>query len=206
MTEPGGCCRCCFSFILTSGFAALFLWLSLRTRKPKCSIEHFYIPALNQSLNSPLNSTVSFDLRLKNQNKDKSVFYDSLNLNLTLVGAAAGGSRRPLGNVTVPGFHQGRGKKAFRNETIETRGVDWKAVSRNGAAVFRLDLATAVRFKILFWNTKRENLRVGAEFKVNEQGATEYPGITLSSGAAVPDGSPVRVIWSFWVFVLWKLF
>ncbi|XP_038897087.1 protein NDR1-like [Benincasa hispida] len=204
MTESGWCCHCCFKFIITTGFAALFLWLSLRTHKPKCSIEFFYIPALNQSLNSPSNSTLLFDLRLKNQNKDKSVYYDSISLNLTLVGAPDG-TRRPVGNLTVPGFHQGRDKKAFRKETVEARGVDWKAVSRNGPVVVRLDFATAVRYKILFWKTKRENLRLGAEVKVNRQGEKDYPrSITLNSGAAVPSGSLMRVIWSFWVFVLWK--
>ncbi|XP_022139632.1 protein NDR1-like [Momordica charantia] len=201
MTEAGGCGRCCFSFILTSGFTALFLWLSLRTHKPKCSIESFYIPALNQSLNSSSDSTVFFDLRLKNQNKDKSVFYDAINLNLTLVD----GGRRPVGNLTVAGFHQGRDKKAFRKGQVEARGVDWKAVRRNGSAVFRLDLATAVRYKILFWKTKRDNLRVGAEVKVNAQGAKEYPhGITLSSGAAVAGRSPAGALWSVGALILWK--
>lgn len=206
MTESGGCCNCCLKFIITAGFAALFLWLSLRTHKPKCSIEFFYIPALNQSLNSSSNSALFFDLRLKNQNKDKSVYYDSIYLNLTLIGAPDG-TRQPVGNLTVPGFHQGRDKKTFRKETIEPRGLDWKAVSRNGSAVFRLDLATAVRYKILLWKTKRENLRLGAEVKVNGQGVKEYPrGITLNSGTALPGCSPGRIIWSLWVFVFVESF
>ncbi|KAA0046485.1 protein NDR1-like [Cucumis melo var. makuwa] len=202
MTESGWCCKCCFKFIITAGFAALFLWLSLRTRKPKCSIESFYIPALNQSLNSSSNSTtLYFDLRLKNQNKDKSVYYDTIYLNFTLLDEA----RRPVGNLTVPGFHQGRDKKALRKESVEARGVDWKAVSRNGSTIVRLDLATAVRYKILLWKTKRENLRLGTEIKVNGQGLKDNPhGITLNSGAAMPGGTLVRVIWSFWVFVWWK--
>ena len=203
MAESGWCCKCCFKFIITAGFSALFLWLSLRTRKPKCSIEFFYIPALNQSLNSSSNSSLIFDLRLKNQNKEKSVYYDTIYLNLTLLDE----TRRLVGNLTVPGFHQGRDKKALRKESFEARGVDWKAVSRNGSTVIRLDLATAVRYKILLWKTKRENLRLGTEVKVNEQGVKDNPhGITLNSGAAVPVGSLVRVIWSFWVFVLWKFF
>lgn len=68
--DNGGktCCSYCFSFIFTAGLTSLFLWLSLRPDKPKCSIEYFYVPALNKSLDSHsrLNTTLNFIVRFAN--------------------------------------------------------------------------------------------------------------------------------------------
>ncbi|KAL2496666.1 Uncharacterized protein Fot_40423 [Forsythia ovata] len=54
----GGCCDLCVSkccrFIITSCFTALYLWLALRTSKPTCSIQDFYVPILNKTRYSSL--------------------------------------------------------------------------------------------------------------------------------------------------------
>lgn len=51
-----------------------------------------------------------------------------------------------------------------------------------------MELATAVRFKIIFWKTKRHRLVVGADLQVNDQGSLvkrkKNKGIKLSSQAA----------------------
>lgn len=178
----GGCCRCCSSFILTLGFTALFMWLSLRASKPVCSIQDIYVPPLNKSDNST-NYKIYFDLKLDNENNDKGIYYDALNLtfyyppNLTT----------PIGNMTLPGFYQGHKKKARRKESVDVYGVPWtaarKAVS-NGSAVFRVDLATAVRFKVMVWKTKRDKLVVGADVEVNDLGKkVKKKGVRLRSGA-----------------------
>ncbi|KAL0306417.1 UNVERIFIED_CONTAM: hypothetical protein Sradi_6059000 [Sesamum radiatum] len=59
------------------------MWLSLRTSKPTCSIQDFYIPALNRSDNSTAtrnNHTIRFDLKLDNGMKDKGVHYANISL------------------------------------------------------------------------------------------------------------------------------
>lgn len=66
--------------------------------------------------------------------------------------------------------------------------MPWDAAVRTmaggGKAVFRVDLATAVRFKILFWKTKRHGLVVGADFDVNDVGMkVTKKGTRLKSGA-----------------------
>lgn len=177
----GGCCRCCTSFILTLGFTALFMWLSLRTSKPVCSIQDIYVPPLNISANSTYYQ-IYFHLKLDNENKDKGIYYDPLNLtfyyppNLTT----------PIGNMTFPGFYQGHKKSTRRKHWVEVHGVPWaaaiKAVS-NGSAVFRVDLATAVRFKVMVWKTKRHKLVVGADVEVNNLGQkVKKKGVRLTSG------------------------
>ncbi|XP_027062661.2 protein NDR1 [Coffea arabica] len=210
MSDPsssaGGCCRCCCSFILTSGLTALFMWLSLRGSKPSCSIEDFYVPSLNATDNSTTtrsNHTLYFDLRLKNEMKDKGVGYDDLNLTFFYVQNGSLG----IANYTVPSFYQGHDKKARRKELVQTYGVPWEAAYRavsNGSTVtFRVGLTTRVRYKILFWYTKRHGLKVGANVDVNNSGKkVNKKGIRLKSGAPESVRCPGLVVISIALYFL----
>nr|GLL22593.1 protein NDR1-like [Ipomoea trifida] len=166
MSDSGhgsGCLKCCFRFILTSGLTALFVWLSLRTSKPSCSISAVYLPALNTSDTSNAtrsNHTLYFTINLKNKMKDKGVRYDDVQLRF-YYGA---NTTVPIGNFAVPGFYQGHGNDADKSGNLTARGVPWdaafKAVSNGSKAVFRMDLYTKVRYKIVLWYTKRHDFMV----------------------------------------------
>lgn len=180
----GGCFQCCFSFISTLGLTALFLWLSLRPSAPKCYIQYFYVPALNQTLNTPENTTIYMDLELRNSNKDKGVYYDDVNLTLSYIP----NSINPIGKDTIHGFYQGHKKKAKKNASSVPNGLNWTVVrhsiSINKNTPFRVDLATAVRYKIMGWKTKRHKLKVGANVEVNDQGTkVKKKGIKLSGAS-----------------------
>ena len=158
----GGCCRCCCSFIFTSGLTALFLWLSLRTTSPACALSKFYIP-LNQTKNL---TTLEFELRLKNTNKDKGVYYDPINVTFF----DSPDRSHSIGSSTITKFYQGHKKRATKNGTIPN--IDRDEVSReaqgNGSKViFWVDLATSVRYKILMFKTKRDKIKVGVNIEVN---------------------------------------
>ncbi|KAL8506137.1 hypothetical protein ACS0TY_017122 [Phlomoides rotata] len=192
MAEDGGgaCCRCCSSFIFTSGLTALFMWLSLRTSAPTCSIQDFYVPALNKTDNSTTarnNHTIAFDLKLKNEMKDKGVNYANINMTFFYY---QNESRSLVGNYTVPSFYQGHGKKARRKNLVEVTGVTWDAafgaISNGSTVKFRVHLTTRVKFKIMFWYTKRRSLVVGGDVEVEGSGKKKgKKGIKLKSG--VPD-------------------
>ncbi|XVF34082.1 hypothetical protein REPUB_Repub18cG0026400 [Reevesia pubescens] len=187
----GGCCRCCCSFFFTLGLTALFMWLSLRTSNPKCSIQSFYLPSLNRTLNDKTNRTLNLVLRLENPNKDKGIKYDDLNVTVYDFPNKA----HVIGNVSVRRFYQGHKKKATKpcNGTVNT-SVALRAVFQNGTGVFRVDMATAVKFKIMFWYTKKHNIRVGADVVVNASGVkVEHKGIKLKSMAPKMGGFCVGV-------------
>ncbi|KAL3612602.1 hypothetical protein D5086_003622 [Populus alba] len=161
-TGGGGCCRCCCSFIFTLGLTSLFMWLSLRTSSPDCLLTKFYIP-LNQTSNL---TTPEFELRFKNTNKDKGVYYDPINVTFF----DSRNRSHFIGNSTIPKFYQGHKKKATKNSTISNfdRKVVVQAIPVNGSTTFfRVDLATSVRYKILMFKTKRDKIRVGLDFEVN---------------------------------------
>ncbi|KAK4386991.1 protein NDR1 [Sesamum angolense] len=199
--DAADCRRCCCSFIFTSGLTALFMWLSLRTCKPTCSIENFYVPSLNTTDNSSAarnNHTLYFDLKLKNGMKDKAVYYANINLTFFYTQNT---SRIPVANYTVPGFHQGHEKKAHRKELVGASGLPWEAalhaVSNGSTVSFRVDLATRVKYKILFWYTKRESLVVTGDVAVDDSGGKvkKKKGIKLKSGA--PDPARVGPVFVF---------
>ncbi|GKV14350.1 hypothetical protein SLEP1_g25246 [Rubroshorea leprosula] len=174
MGEKPGCCKCCCSFIFTSGLSALFMWLSLRADNPKCSVDYFYLPALNRTLNSTTNSTLYFNLKLANPNKDKGINYDDVKVNVTVFDTVGNGSQSSqlLGDTTIQRFYQGHKKTAKKpghvdyNMTVVNQGI-----FTNGTAFFRIDLVTAVRFKIMFWRTKRHKIMVGAKVVVDGNGS-----------------------------------
>lgn len=92
--------------------------------------------------------------------KDKGVGYDDVRLSF-YYGA---NTSVPIGNYTVPSFYQGHGKDADKLGNVTTHGVPWdaalRAVSNGSKAVFRMGLDTRVRYKIVFWYTKRHNFIV----------------------------------------------
>ncbi|CAI9784178.1 unnamed protein product [Fraxinus pennsylvanica] len=183
----GGCVNCCCSFIFTLGLTALFLWLSLRTSKPTCSVQKFLVPSLNKTDNSTTtrnNHTIFFDIKLDNRMKDKGVDYDTINLTFFY----GQNYSFPIANYTVPGFYQGHDKHTSRKAVVETNGVPWEAafeaVSNVSTVAFRVRLATRVKFKILVFYTKRHNLIVKGDIQVNDSGEKmNKKGIKLKSNA-----------------------
>lgn len=196
----GNCCSCCLSFIFTAGLTSLFLWLSLRANTPKCSIQNFYVPALNKTLNSRLNTTLNFMVRFDNPNKDQGIYYDDVHVTISNT------NNTTISNYTVPKFYQGHKKKAkkwaqvlpLNNQTV------LRAVLPNGSAVFRLDLKTRVRFKVLFWKTKRHGIEVGADVEVNSEGAkAQKKGIKMKksdSSSLSRSSLPICVLMILLVF------
>ncbi|XVE50546.1 hypothetical protein DITRI_Ditri01bG0171500 [Diplodiscus trichospermus] len=180
MADSRGGSGCCCSFIFTLGLTALFMWLSLRTSNPKCSIQSFYLPSLNRTLNRTTDPTLNFTIELDNPNKDKGIKYDPLNITVYDFP-----SRSHVGSVLMPGFYQGHKKKAKKlGQGTANTTVALGAVSQNGTGVFRVDMATAVKFKIIFWYTKKHKIRVGADVVVNASGVkVDHKGIRLKSMA-----------------------
>ncbi|KAB2095951.1 hypothetical protein ES319_A01G075900v1 [Gossypium barbadense] len=179
--SDGGCCRCCCSFIFTLGLTALFMWLSLRTSNPKCSVENFYLPSLDTTLKNPNDATLNLTLKLENTNKDKGIKYDAVKVTVS----DSQNRNHVVANVSVPEFYQGHEKKAKKIGTgIANSTVASQVASINGKRVFWVDLSTSVKFKIMFWYTKRHKIRVGANVTVNATGVKdERKGIKLKSMA-----------------------
>ncbi|KAK7324654.1 hypothetical protein VNO77_28385 [Canavalia gladiata] len=170
MANSDSCCARCCSFIIAIGLTALFLWLSLQVDEPKCYIDYIYVPALNKSLNSQRNHTLFFTLKLVNPNKDKGIQYDAVSLTFNVFVSL--NATRPLGNATVDQFYQGHQKKASKKGSLLAAANF--TVPVNGKVFYRADFATAVKYKILFWYTKRDRLWGGANVEIGDSGLKVY--------------------------------
>ncbi|CAH2053202.1 unnamed protein product [Thlaspi arvense] len=192
-----GCCNFCLSLIFGTAITSLLLWLGLnrmRPDDPKCSIEYFYVPALNTTLDSRLNTTLNFVVRLANPNSDQGIYYEDVHLSFSNT------TNTSIANYTVSRFYQGLKKKAKKwgqvlpsnNQTV------LRAVLPNGSAVFRLGLKTRVRFTIAFWKTKRYGIEVGTDVEVNRDGVKAYDkGIKMNksgSSSSLRSYFPVCVL------------
>ncbi|OIW03157.1 hypothetical protein TanjilG_11794 [Lupinus angustifolius] len=209
--ESESCWSCCFSFILSMGFTAFFIWLSLRVTEPKCYLESIYVPALNKSFNSPHNSTLLFNLKLVNPNKDKGVKYDAVNLHFRIFNDS--NTTRPLANATVDRFYQGHQKTAHKSgNIIVTGGGGGGNVTAvvNGKVYFRVEFDTTVKYKILVFYTKHHSLWGGANVEINNSSGLKVYGKPLRLGNSLPrivSGASklrrgYRALWGFLVNVL----
>ncbi|KAF9666935.1 hypothetical protein SADUNF_Sadunf16G0280400 [Salix dunnii] len=114
-------------------------------------------------------TTLEFELRLKNTNKDKGVYYDPINVTFF----DSSNRSHSIGNFVVPKFYQGHKKNARKNFTISdiNRELVIQAIQaipvNRSTAFFRVDLATSVRYKILMFKTKRDKIKVGVNIEVN---------------------------------------
>ncbi|RWR93456.1 Late embryogenesis abundant protein [Cinnamomum micranthum f. kanehirae] len=210
MSLCGGCCRWCTGFIFTLGLTALFMWLSFRPSKPKFSISEFHIPALNKTsipnLTSqipPTNTSIFFNLKLENPNKDKGIYYDALNLTFYY-----GLNHSRIGNASIPAFYQGYKKTAHKQDKLSTEErAFWenatRVVSEGGKAAFQVRMETSVRYKIVGFKTVRHHLNLTDDVKVNDHGTSHgaklhSPWVTRCGGYC----APWVMVWMFLVLVL----
>lgn len=177
----------CIKLIVSLGVTALILWLSLRTTKPKCSIGDVYVQGLDKSINSNYNKTkrdnhISFQLNLKNEMKDKAVRYDNITLNFYY----GKNTSYPIGNYTFVKFKQGKDKEASKVGMFEAQNMPWdnaiKDVSNNSKAIIRVDVRTKVRYKIIFWYTKRHNYLVENKVEIDDSGKSSAQQISCCFG------------------------
>ncbi|KAL0380505.1 UNVERIFIED_CONTAM: hypothetical protein Sangu_0114800 [Sesamum angustifolium] len=192
--NPGKCIGKYIWMIITLPVTVWFM-LTFRIHMPKCHLQQLYLPALDLSDTSnatavsvataTLNPTLFFDLELENTMNDHSVRYSDINLTFYY------GPNRNLtiANYRVPGFYQGKEKKAYRRDVVESHDLPWddaiRKVSNGSTAVFRVDLVAKPTFRYWFWYSKRRWLRVGAKVEVDATGKkVKKEPIPLKSAAA----------------------
>ncbi|KAF7140355.1 hypothetical protein RHSIM_Rhsim06G0028800 [Rhododendron simsii] len=114
-----------------------------------------------------------FDLKLDNYSSGNGIYYYQ-SPNLTTP-------------VAYPGFYRGHPKNTYRNDPVEERGPN----AVDGGGGLRVDLATAVRFKITWGrktNKKKKNSVAGADVEYARSGI----GIAIFRFETVPVGEAVK--------------
>ncbi|CAL9121266.1 unnamed protein product [Musa textilis] len=185
MSASHGLCRFCLIFVLTIVFLALLFYLTYRPIKPG-----YYLTAFSLLLNSSSSSApgagavvASFELAIKNRNKELGVYHDDLGLSLSLPPFNSSSSA----TAVVPGFYQGHHRTASKPGLFKPSSSSskrpWAAVA-NGSAVLRIAVESAVRYKAVAWRSRRHRVSLAAEVAIDREGKkTAEDRIRFHSGA-----------------------
>ncbi|XP_028805726.1 protein NDR1-like [Neltuma alba] len=143
---------------------------------------------------------VDFD----NGNKESGIRYDKVNFTVGVF--LDRNSTSPIGSSTISGFYQGRKKKAKKWSSVETHaGALNRTAKMDGKAYFRVNFATSVKYKIMFFYTARHRLWGGANVAVNDAGLKdEKDDIRLGHSLPVIVSGATQLAIScfcFWVFL-----
>ncbi|XP_078166301.1 protein NDR1-like [Carex rostrata] len=150
---------------------------------PSFELNKFYIPALDKSLNSSKDASISFDFTLKKFRipvleyfKSPDVFYDPINV--TFYDSPS--QDHSIANFTVPKFDLTKDEVEYWGMANAT-GLDLDGAKReitaNGFKVFRVGLEASVKYNFFhFWKTKRYGYKEGVDVKIGDTGAAEKFG------------------------------
>ncbi|RRT33410.1 hypothetical protein B296_00056118 [Ensete ventricosum] len=197
MSGSHGLCRFCLVFLLTILFLALLFYLTYRPIKPR-----YYLTAFSLLLNSSSSASgagavvASFELAVKNRNKELGVYHDDLGLSLSL----SRFNSSPSATAVVPGFYQGHqrtaSKAGFFSPSSSSKGPSAgffspsssskgpSAAVANSSAVLRIAVETAVRYKAVAWRSRRHRVSLAAEVAIDREGKkTVEDRIRFHSGA-----------------------
>ena len=163
--------RCLYWGIVFLILVPPLIWITMSAvdqSSIKFSLEDYYIAGVESYDGSNLNqSIIYFKLNLANDCEVAGIYYD--NLNLTFSYYTGEGIIVPVGNYTIPGFRQGVKAETDRKDFVVT-AQGWQEISNmsvsSDVVVFRVDLATAVRFRHYITGIKSKRLRTMAWCKV----------------------------------------
>ncbi|URE11454.1 disease resistance 1 [Musa troglodytarum] len=183
MSASHGLCRFCLIFVLTIVFLALLFYLTYRPIKPVYYLTAFSLLLNSSSSSAPGAVVASFELAIKNRNKELGVYHDDLGLSLSLPPFNSSSSA----TAVVPGFYQGHhrtaSKEGFFNPSSSSSKRPWAAVA-NGSAVLLIAVESAVRYKAVAWRSRRHRVSLAAEVAIDREGKkTAEDRIRFHSGA-----------------------
>ncbi|PIA31905.1 hypothetical protein AQUCO_04700043v1 [Aquilegia coerulea] len=159
--------------VLISGLLALVLWLSLRPQSPTCIVIDLSIPSLDNqnhnttsSINSTSQSNVLLVLKIKNPNKDYSIYFDDINVKLYH-------GSDVIGTTTIKAFKQDKKENDNFPQTIDADGPLRNVLTeivKNGKTELRVGLDTKIRYKIWGRKTKHHGIKLDGRVPIGKDG------------------------------------
>ncbi|KAD3641207.1 hypothetical protein R6Q59_003831 [Mikania micrantha] len=146
----------------------VMLVLYVNPKNPEFSVEQFYVSAFNQTYSNSTSSTISFDIKLRNQNAAIGLYYDGP-VNITFSFIPRETNNKVIWKYSVPKFYQGNAQSRRLRDVIMPLGppdvpvfnqtvvAEHSSVLPAGVMMtgleplvyFRVDFVTKVRFKLI---------------------------------------------------------
>ncbi|KAI3727494.1 hypothetical protein L6452_16110 [Arctium lappa] len=187
----------------------VMLVLYVNPKNPEFSVEKFYVSAFNKTSSNATTNTISFDIKLRNQNKAIGLYYDDP-VNLTFSFIPRETNNQIIWKYSVPKFYQGNAQSRRLRDVIqpleapeisvfnETVVVEHASVLPSGAITtglepllyFKVDFVTKVRFKLIGKHHAKE-LVVSADVPIGANTGEKYAkrGIQASAASGIGWGA-----------------
>ncbi|KAK3433362.1 hypothetical protein EUGRSUZ_D00819 [Eucalyptus grandis] len=164
-------CAIFLTLLLILGIITFILWLSLRPHRPRVFIHDFSVPGLSQA-NGFENAELGFNITLRNSNQHISIDYDALD------GSVFYKDQKIGSKSLFPGVHQD--PKTTTTVTDVLSGATLTVTSQRwmeflgdraaGSVTFRMELTSAIRFKVSTWESKRHRMHASCTVTVGPNG------------------------------------
>ncbi|XP_057961701.1 protein NDR1-like [Malania oleifera] len=160
-----------FQGFILLGLASAVAWLSLIPKSPICTITDLHVPALDghEARNYSTfhrheiirNTSLIFNLTVSNPNKGIGINFDDISVIL----GDSNGTR--IWTVSVPGFYQGRKKATSLKLEVPINQQFLRGVTGAGTTGLKIDLHTAVRYRIFGLKSKHYEIDVGGYARID---------------------------------------
>ncbi|XAR53756.1 hypothetical protein NMG60_11022430 [Bertholletia excelsa] len=165
-------CAIFLTLLFIFGLVAFILWLSLRPHRPRFHVQDFSVPGLGQP-NGFENAQVNFNVTARNANQNIGIYYDAMQVNLLYEDQSIGGAsllfpfyQQPKNTTVLFGLLTGATLTVNKERWMQFQGDLGK-----GMVVFRLDLTSTIRFKVVRWQSKHHKMHANCEVRVGPDGS-----------------------------------
>ncbi|XVF40658.1 hypothetical protein PTKIN_Ptkin01aG0132100 [Pterospermum kingtungense] len=164
-------CAILLSLLLVAGIVSFILWLSLRPHRPRFHLIELSVPGLAQPSGFE-DTQITFKLTASNPNQHIGIYYDSM------VGSVYYRNQR-IGSTPLlrPLYQEPKTTSivygTFDAATLTVNSKSWNEFMgdrKGGSVLFRLDITSAIRFKVSTWDSKHHILHVSCEVAVGPDG------------------------------------
>ncbi|XVF27811.1 hypothetical protein REPUB_Repub14bG0141000 [Reevesia pubescens] len=165
-------CAIFLSLLLIVGIIFFILWLSLRPHRPRFHITEFKVPGLAQP-SGLLNAQIMFNVTARNPNQDIRFYYDSM------VGSVFYKNHKIGSTPLLHPFYQKPKTTTIvygttGAATLTVNSNSWKEFTgerKKGTVMFRLEITSVIRFKVLTLDTKHQKMHVNCDVAVGPDGS-----------------------------------
>ncbi|XP_071709178.1 NDR1/HIN1-like protein 26 [Rutidosis leptorrhynchoides] len=164
-------CAVFLSLLFIVGLISFILWLSLRPHRPRFHIHQFSFPSLAQE-NGFASAQATYNVTARNSNLNIGISYDTMHVTLYYHNQNIG--EKP----SLPAFYQSPKTSTIIQDTFvrPTLVIDealWAQIVADrmrGKVLFRLEVASAIKFKVMRWQSKWHKMHANCEIGVGPDG------------------------------------
>nr|XP_043627113.1 NDR1/HIN1-like protein 26 [Erigeron canadensis] len=164
-------CSIFLSLLFIVGLIMFILWLSLRPHRPRFYINEFSMASLAQD-GGFASAQAAYNVTARNPNLNIGIYYDAMQLTLYY-------QNQNIGAMPIMSpFYQSPKNTTILDSVLarpalvvdEARWAQFVADKIRGQVLFRLEVASSIKFKVATWESKRHKIHANCDIGVGPDG------------------------------------